>query len=313
MLRRTMLMVLILLAGPACWVPPAQAQRCQYSPHWGQQGESWDPHGPLKDFSYAGYHRGDDPIPYQQRPAALTFGPGVHTITERIVLTAGVLRGAGVHETTLYFPHGLIGMGYPCPRDTGGNCWDWGGGVIQLGPGREIGLEDVTIAFPPHPYRHHRGKGFNGPDLRGCEHCWVKHVRVINTDEGFGIHGGHHNSLEDVEVIANPRGAHNYIHMTLTQDNLVNRFSVSARAIHGLSGNWGTRGGVYANGTGDPVRIEPDHNGPTTTGLLYSNIHGTGGHKVKLSDTVLWNYMTHQWCPEDLYTAQLKKRRGALP
>lgn len=30
---------------------------------WGKDGDSWDPPGPLPDFSFAGYHRGEEPIP----------------------------------------------------------------------------------------------------------------------------------------------------------------------------------------------------------------------------------------------------------
>ena len=30
---------------------------------WGERGERWSPGGRLPDFSYAGYHRGEQPIP----------------------------------------------------------------------------------------------------------------------------------------------------------------------------------------------------------------------------------------------------------
>jgi hypothetical protein len=303
-------LLVLLIFSQIALVSTSSAQVCQYSPYWGEYGELWDPNGPLQDYSYVGYHQGNVPIPYRQRSATKSFGPGRFTITDRMIITKGVLRGAGKDATILYFPNGLIGMGYPCPSDTGGNCWDWGGGVIQLGPGSEIGLEDLTIEFPPHKYTHHNGQGHNGPDIRECVNCWIKNVKVINTNEGFSIHWGHHNTIDGVEVIANPAGSHNYIHMTLTQNNLVTNFRVSGGAIHGLSGNWDTHGGVYSNGWGNPVVIEPNHNGPTTTGLLYSNIQGTGGKKKKLSDTFLWNYMNQTLCPPDIHQAQLASRLG---
>jgi Malectin domain/PKD domain len=286
-------------------VNTSSAQSCQYSPYWGENGELWDPNGPLQDYSYVGYHKGNAPIPYRQRSAKTSFGPGRFTITDRMIITKGVLRGAGKDATILYFPKGLVGMGYPCPPE---NCWDWRGGVIQLGPGSEIGLEDLTIEFPPHKYTHHNGRGYNGPELKDCVNCWIKNVKVINADEGIGIRG-EQNTISDVEIIG---GYHNYIHMSGsgTRQNLVTNFQVSGGSIHGLSGNWGVHGGVYSNGWGKPVVIEPDHNGPTTTGLLYSNIQGTGGKKKKLSDTFLWNYMNQNLCPLDIHQAQLARRLG---
>jgi hypothetical protein len=138
--------------------------------------------------------------------------------------------------------------------------------------------------------------------------CWIKNVKVINANEGIGIRG-QQNTISDVEIIG---GYHNYIHMSGsgTRQNLVTNFKVSGGSIHGLSGNWDVHGGVYSNGWGDPVVIEPNHNGPTTTGLLYSNVQGTGGRKKKLSDTFLWNYMNRQLCPLDIHQAQLASRLG---
>ena len=100
LMNKVFLAVSILLAASTFSV----AQNCQYSPLWGQQGELWDPNGKLKDFSFVGYHQGDDPVPYQQRAASMTFGPGRHTITTPILITDGVLRGAGKDETILFFP-----------------------------------------------------------------------------------------------------------------------------------------------------------------------------------------------------------------
>src|SRR3989304_4474548 len=35
----------------------------QTSQLWGQQGELWSPQSRLPDFSFAGYHMGEDPVP----------------------------------------------------------------------------------------------------------------------------------------------------------------------------------------------------------------------------------------------------------
>ena len=44
-------------------VPLAAATASVTSKLWGAAGERWSPAGRLIDYSYAGYHSGDDPIP----------------------------------------------------------------------------------------------------------------------------------------------------------------------------------------------------------------------------------------------------------
>src|SRR3954467_10499246 len=43
--------------------PLAAATATVTSTLWGKTGERWSPSGRLIDYSYAGYHNGDDPIP----------------------------------------------------------------------------------------------------------------------------------------------------------------------------------------------------------------------------------------------------------
>ena len=124
------ILVLFIFAQIAL-VSTSSAQNCQYSPYWGEDGELWDPNGPLKDYSYVGYHQGEDPIPYQQRSASKTFGAGRFTITSPMTITKGVLRGAGKDKTILYFPNGLMGMGYPCVQKLRSELWDWDYGRHQ--------------------------------------------------------------------------------------------------------------------------------------------------------------------------------------
>ncbi|BCM93510.1 hypothetical protein IAD21_05401 [Abditibacteriota bacterium] len=105
---------------------------------WGQSGEKWTPNGRLPDFSYAGYHRGEEPLPtvkqvrnikdfgavgdgvtddtkaFQSavnatKDGALYIPPGRYQITDfiRIHRSHVVLRGAGPDKTILWFPRGL--------------------------------------------------------------------------------------------------------------------------------------------------------------------------------------------------------------
>ena len=108
------------------------------SPLWGEQGERWDPLGRLPDFSYAGYHRGEQPIPDAPQasnvkdfgaigdgitddtksiqaaidgtPRGAVYVPaGRYLITDYLRITRShvVLRGAGPDKTVFWFPRGL--------------------------------------------------------------------------------------------------------------------------------------------------------------------------------------------------------------
>jgi hypothetical protein len=105
---------------------------------WGEAGERWNAQSNLPDFSYAGYHRGEDAIPHLAQTAnvknfgaigdgiaddtkaiqaaidATTQGavfvpPGRYKITDYIRLSKSgvVLRGAGPGQSVLWFPSGL--------------------------------------------------------------------------------------------------------------------------------------------------------------------------------------------------------------
>lgn len=129
------LAVLSLIAGPLR-AEPVSGHQC--SELWGENGELWTPHSRLPDFSHAGYHEGDDPLP---QPAVVcsvrdfgAVGDGAHDDTEAlrdaiaacqrgaIHIPAGrykltgliviakpgvVLRGDGPDRTVLFFPKGI--------------------------------------------------------------------------------------------------------------------------------------------------------------------------------------------------------------
>lgn len=143
---------------------------------WGQNGELWCPAGRLPDFSFAGYHSGEVPIP---SPAVVTnvmdfgaVGNGIADDTAAfvaaidavssgaILIPAGrykitdvlyirksslVLRGASVSSTTLVFTNGLSALLGPPPGTDGLESWSWGGGLIWVeGAETTAKLADVT-------------------------------------------------------------------------------------------------------------------------------------------------------------------------
>ncbi len=136
---------------------------------WGAAGELWAPAGRLPDFSFAGYHAGEDPIPaipvkasvkdfgakgdgitddsdaFLQALASVSEGAifipsGRYLITKIIPINKShvVLRGESRDSTVLFFPktlHEVLGPG----RDGGPYGWSWGGAWIWVNGDPRIG------------------------------------------------------------------------------------------------------------------------------------------------------------------------------
>ena len=281
---------------------------------------------PAHDYSTVGYQGGDVPAPYGKKKATVSFDSGRHTIEKLIRLSDGdVLRGAGRDKTILYFPKGLKGLGEPCGHE-GVDCYDWANGVIKA-EGRSIGIEDLTIEFPSHEWCHYCGEkseGYNGIALSGCTDCWVKNVTIRNSDSGLFIEkSSTNNTVEGLHVYANA-GVKSHLHIAISgfsSNNLVTDFKVYGTSFHGLTGNWGSTSNVFANGWGENIRIEPDHNCNGRGGaasccpnMMYSNISGTiesiqtRDRAKNLLQAVLWNVGEKTKCPEDAYTAQVNRK-----
>jgi len=304
---------------PADQISGPVTEPCISSPHWGGNGELWDSRGPLKDFSLVGYREGTVPLPTNR--ADITYGPGRHVITNRVVLNEGqVLRGAGMDRTTLYFPKGLDGMGQ-LNQGRAGN-WDWSGGVIWV-EGSDAGVEGLTIEFPPHDYIHLGGTGFNGILFRkNIRNSWAHDVRILNYDTGISFSGSANCTVDTIELSPNVRGdgAHIDIHMTGATRNLATRITLlQGCSIHGLAGNWGGSTNVFSNAValpGSTFSIDPDHNGPTARHFLYSNIQGEtkfASWRGERQDdfrpeTYYWNFGNTDLCPLDIHREQVDQR-----
>jgi hypothetical protein len=145
----------------------AQAQEpSAFSRLWGRAGELWSADSRLPDFSHAGYHSGERPLPVAPRAAsvkdfgalgdgaaddtqafvkavaavergAIEIPPGRYRITDILEITKPgiVLRGAGPDKTVLFFPTPLNDIRPNWGATTTGrrtSNYSWSGGFIWL-------------------------------------------------------------------------------------------------------------------------------------------------------------------------------------
>jgi len=142
------------------------AAGAQVSQLWGHAGELWSPRSRLPDFSYAGYHCGEAPLPVlppgvsvkafgakgdgvaddtqafldaiARAPAgAIEIPAGRYKITQIIEITRPgiVLRGEGPDRTVLYCPVPLNDIRPDWGATTGGertSNYSWSGGIIWI-------------------------------------------------------------------------------------------------------------------------------------------------------------------------------------
>ncbi len=158
-MRRFLLIVTIMFVASA-----SSAQ--EYSKLWGKDGELWSPESRLPDFSFAGYHFGEDPLPHVEVAANVrefgAVGDGKHDDTDAFkkaieATEAGairvpegrwllsdilwikkpniVLRGAGPDKTVLVFNTTLEAVRPNMGATTGGrptSNYSWSGGFVWV-------------------------------------------------------------------------------------------------------------------------------------------------------------------------------------
>ena len=144
---------------------------------WGARGEKWSPASRLPDFSFAGYHCGERPIPDVAATLDLAKfdikGDGVTddqpaiqkaldaAVKQAVVLPAGrfvlrntltlrkshvVLRGAGIGKTILVIPQSLSELNPKAVQD-GKQPYSFSGGFVLL-RGQEKGVKLASITQP---------------------------------------------------------------------------------------------------------------------------------------------------------------------
>jgi hypothetical protein len=160
--------------------PPAVAGAAEYSALWGKDGERWSPQSRLPDFSFAGYHCGEQPIPdvplgisvkacgargdgvaddsqafldaiaRAKAGTAIEVPPGRYKITKILEVTRSgvVLRGAGPDKSILFCPTPLQEIRPNIGATTSGkptSNYSWSGGFVWFkGDARGRTLTAIT-------------------------------------------------------------------------------------------------------------------------------------------------------------------------
>lgn len=165
----------------ALWIPAVAQTEAKTSLLWGESGERWTPTSRLPDFSHAGYHEGEKPLPtvaevtnvrdfgakgdgehddteaFQKaiaaaKPGAIMVPAGRYKITRILTLdrSGTVLRGEGPKKTTLVCPIPLETI-RPNPGSTTSgkptSNYSWSGGIVQI-TGRSISGQPSAITQP---------------------------------------------------------------------------------------------------------------------------------------------------------------------
>ncbi len=159
---RSMLVTMVALA----MLPASCLSAETYSALWGEEGERWTPQSRLPDFSFAGYRRGEAPLPTPPAThnvrdfgaigdgkhddsdaflrALLEISEGVilipegrYVITKMLVINKPnvVFLGAGVDRTELYFPVPLNKIKPNWGATTSGrrtSNYSWSGGFLTI-------------------------------------------------------------------------------------------------------------------------------------------------------------------------------------
>lgn len=158
MFRSTLIAMMALVATPVLGA--------EHSQLWGVQGEAWTPDSRLPDFSYAGYGRGERPLPtvtpqvnikdfgargdgqtndtaafrravQEAAGRAIHVPAGKYVITDMVTIDASrtVLCGDGPDRSVLYFPKPLQEV-RPKPGATSGgkptSMYSFSGGFLEL-------------------------------------------------------------------------------------------------------------------------------------------------------------------------------------
>lgn len=146
----------------------------------------------------------------------------------------------------------------------------------------ECGVEDLGFEFPSTKYEGHFTEiGFNTIAINQAADCWVRNVRIRNSDSGIFLAGMFCAADGILLESERPSGDNNTGHHGLTPgtDCLIENFDFRTQFIHDISVDNFSAGNVVKNGKG--VNLSLDHHKRAPYENLFCNIDVGKG-------TVVW-------------------------
>jgi len=161
---------------------------------------------------------------------------------------------------------------------------------------REVGVEDLTIEFPNRPYRgHFEEDGYNGIFITGSRDCWVRRVRIHNSEGGIYMQTCAYVTADQV-TLSSDEGTrwypwqaglpnfwytgHHGIQCRNAEDNLISNFQFlsGSHYLHYLSVE-GAVGCVFTKGSAG-YAMNFDHHGGGSHQNLFTEINVSGRSRM---------------------------------
>ena len=144
----------------------------------------------------------------------------------------------------------------------------------------EVGIENLTIEFPPVEYRGHwKEAGYFAIQFTGVYNSWVRNLTILDADMGVIVGAGGYNTVTNVTLQAKARtgaatnggtGHYGFVAYSLAQDNLFTRCAIQTTFVHNMSVNAFANGNVYSGLTTKTGRF--DHHGATPYENLFASL-----------------------------------------
>ena len=148
----------------------------------------------------------------------------------------------------------------------------------------EVGIEGLGFEFPNTPYGGHFTEvGYNAIAVSGARNCWLRKLRVHNSDSGIFVSGSNI-TLQDILLTSErsterSRTATGHHGITLGgQDNLLSGFEFKTRFMHDITVTRGSSGNVAADGRGIDMCFDHHCYGPHAN--LFTDIDLGGGSRM---------------------------------
>jgi hypothetical protein len=147
---------------------------------------------------------------------------------------------------------------------------------------RECGIEFLGFEFPEQPYKGHFTElGHNAIALSAVSDCWVRNIRITNSDSGLFV-SGRFCTLTDVTIVSQRGtardGTTGHHGISIGSDVLCTRFDIQTKFIHDITMTGYASGSVCS--CGKAVDLSLDHHKKAPFENLFSNIDAGEGTRL---------------------------------